>query len=120
MVTKQELANKVQEVFIMRNYLIQIWLCVILILTLSQTNHPCPSICQALYHREVNCRNNNNNSTNNRRNGELDPEVTLQFLKSAIYYFFTDRDNAKGHLRAIESILGYSDSERYNIGKVIK
>ncbi|XP_050715843.1 protein quick-to-court-like isoform X3 [Eriocheir sinensis] len=76
---------------------------------------------QALYHREVNCRNNNNNnSTNNRRNGELDPEVTLQFLKSAIYYFFTDRDNAKGHLRAIESILGYSDSERYNIGKVIK
>lgn len=76
---------------------------------------------KALYHREVNCRNNNNNnSTNNRRNGELDPEVTLQFLKSAIYYFFTDRDNAKGHLRAIESILGYSDSERYNIGKVIK
>uniref|UniRef100_A0A0P4W162 GRIP domain-containing protein n=2 Tax=Scylla olivacea TaxID=85551 RepID=A0A0P4W162_SCYOL len=75
---------------------------------------------KALYHREINCRNNNNNSTGGRRNGELDPEVTLQFLKSAIYYFFTDRDNAKGHLRAIESILGYSDSERYNIGKVIK
>lgn len=75
---------------------------------------------KALYHREINCRNNNNNSTAGRRNGELDPEVTLQFLKSAIYYFFTDRDNAKGHLRAIESILGYSDSERYNIGKVIK
>ncbi|XP_045138612.1 uncharacterized protein LOC123520449 isoform X5 [Portunus trituberculatus] len=76
---------------------------------------------QALYHREINCRNNNNNNTAaGRRNGELDPEVTLQFLKSAIYYFFTDRDNAKGHLRAIESILGYSDSERYNIGKVIK
>ncbi|XP_071534233.1 protein quick-to-court-like isoform X13 [Panulirus ornatus] len=74
---------------------------------------------QALYHREIACRNNNNNSSTN-RNGELDPEVTLQFLKSAIYYFLTDKDNSRGHLRAIESILGYSDSERYNIDKVIK
>ncbi|XP_071534221.1 protein quick-to-court-like isoform X4 [Panulirus ornatus] len=74
---------------------------------------------KALYHREIACRNNNNNSSTN-RNGELDPEVTLQFLKSAIYYFLTDKDNSRGHLRAIESILGYSDSERYNIDKVIK
>ncbi|XP_042223444.1 location of vulva defective 1-like isoform X6 [Homarus americanus] len=78
---------------------------------------------QALYHREVASRNNNNNNNNSsstNRNGELDPEVTLQFLKSAIYYFLTDKDNSKGHLRAIESILGYSDSERYNIDKVVK
>lgn len=87
---------------------------------LSRTEEELEKV-KALYHREINCRNNNNNNnTAGRRNGELDPEVTLQFLKSAIYYFFTDRDNAKGHLRAIESILGYSDSERYNIGKVIK
>lgn len=46
--------------------------------------------------------------------------MTLQFLKSAIYYFLTDKDNSRGHLRAIESILGYTDSERYNIDKVAK
>lgn len=74
---------------------------------------------QALYHREIACRNNNNNNSIT-RNGELDPEVTLQFLKSAIYYFLTDKDNSRGHLRAIESILGYTDSERYNIDKVAK
>ncbi|XP_064102585.1 protein quick-to-court-like isoform X7 [Macrobrachium nipponense] len=70
---------------------------------------------KVLYHREVANRNNNKY-----RNGELDPEVTLQFLKSAIYYFLTDKDNAKGHLRAIESILGYTDSERHLIDKVVK
>ncbi|XP_066950570.1 protein quick-to-court isoform X22 [Macrobrachium rosenbergii] len=70
---------------------------------------------KVLYHREVANRNNNKY-----RNGELDPEVTLQFLKSAIYYFLTDKDNAKGHLRAIESILGYTDSERHLIDKVTK
>ncbi|KAK8742557.1 hypothetical protein OTU49_001956 [Cherax quadricarinatus] len=75
---------------------------------------------QALYHREVACRNNNNNGSSITKNGELDPEVTLQFLKSAIYYFLTDKDNSRGHLRAIESILGYTDSERYNIDKVVK
>ncbi|XP_063614466.1 protein quick-to-court-like [Penaeus indicus] len=84
---------------------------------------------QALYRRELAYRNNNNNNNNHNnhhnnnsssRNGELDPEVTLQFLKSAIYYFLTDKDNSKGHLRAIESILGYSDSERHNIDKVVK
>ncbi|XP_068214627.1 protein quick-to-court isoform X10 [Palaemon carinicauda] len=71
---------------------------------------------QVLYHREVANRTNNNKY----RNGELDPEVTLQFLKSAIYYFLTDKDNAKGHRRAIESILGYTDSERHLIDKVAK
>ncbi|XP_066992581.2 protein quick-to-court isoform X2 [Anabrus simplex] len=47
--------------------------------------------------------------------GELDPEITLQFLKSAIYYFLTDKENHQGHLNAIASILGYNESERINI-----
>lgn len=44
-----------------------------------------------------------------------DPEATLQFLKSAVYYFLTDRDNHVEHLRAIENILGFSAAERQNI-----
>ncbi|GAB0086802.1 uncharacterized protein DMENIID0001_009850 [Sergentomyia squamirostris] len=47
----------------------------------------------------------------------VDPEVTLQFLKSAIYYFLTDKENSQGHLNAIESILGFSDLEKSNIDK---
>lgn len=42
---------------------------------------------------------------------KIDPEITLQFLKSAIYYFLTDRENTQGHLKAIQSILGFSESE---------
>jgi GRIP domain len=49
--------------------------------------------------------------------GKVDPEVTLQFLKSAIYYFLTDKDNSCGHLNAIESILGFTDAERKQISK---
>lgn len=42
-----------------------------------------------------------------------DPTVTLQFLKTAVYYFLTDRaENTFDHLSAIESILGFSDQER--------
>lgn len=48
---------------------------------------------------------------------DLDPEVTLQFLKSAIYYFLTDKENHRGHLRAIESILGFSNDEISDINK---
>lgn len=48
---------------------------------------------------------------------KIDPEVTLQFLKSAIYYFLTDKENNQGHLRAIQSILGFSESEINNIDK---
>uniref|UniRef100_A0AAG5DRB2 GRIP domain-containing protein n=1 Tax=Anopheles atroparvus TaxID=41427 RepID=A0AAG5DRB2_ANOAO len=48
---------------------------------------------------------------------KVDPEVTLQFLKSAIYYFLTDKENSQGHLNAIESILGFSDAERSSIDK---
>jgi len=44
-----------------------------------------------------------------------DPEATLQFLKSAVYYFLTDRDNHLQHLRAIENILGFSQQERLDI-----
>lgn len=52
--------------------------------------------------------------------GEMDPEITLQFLKSAIYYFLTDKENHQGHLNAIESILGYSENERLNIEKLYR
>ncbi|KAF6212954.1 hypothetical protein GE061_010667 [Apolygus lucorum] len=48
---------------------------------------------------------------------EQDAEVTLQFLKSAVYYFLTDRENATGHLAAIQSILGFSGDEKSAIEK---
>ncbi|XP_036328277.1 uncharacterized protein LOC118740730 isoform X2 [Rhagoletis pomonella] len=47
----------------------------------------------------------------------VDPEVTLQFLKSAIYYFLTDKENSQGHLQAIESILEFTEAEKQNINK---
>lgn len=47
----------------------------------------------------------------------VDPEITLQFLKSAIYYFLTDKENSQGHLKAIESILGFSEKEKKCIEK---
>ncbi|XP_041982029.1 uncharacterized protein YGR130C isoform X2 [Aricia agestis] len=47
----------------------------------------------------------------------IDPEVTLQFLKSAIYYFLTDPENHQGHLNAIENILGFTETEKKNIRK---
>ncbi|XP_029176076.1 uncharacterized protein LOC114944348 isoform X1 [Nylanderia fulva] len=52
--------------------------------------------------------------------GSLDPEITLQFLKSAIYYFLTDKENHHGHLNAIESILGFTDAEKHNIDKLYR
>lgn len=48
---------------------------------------------------------------------KIDPEITLQFLKSAIYYFLTDKENSQGHLRAIQSILGFTPTEISNIEK---
>ncbi|KAJ8953578.1 hypothetical protein NQ318_003000, partial [Aromia moschata] len=48
---------------------------------------------------------------------KIDPEITLQFLKSAIYYFLTDKENSQGHLKAIQSILGFSANEILNIDK---
>lgn len=47
----------------------------------------------------------------------VDPEITLQFLKSAIYYFLTDKENSQGHLNAIESILGFTEKEKESIEK---
>lgn len=41
-----------------------------------------------------------------------DSEMTLQFLKSAFYYYLTDPSNTTGHLNAILSILRYSESEK--------
>ncbi|XP_050682273.1 protein quick-to-court isoform X2 [Leptidea sinapis] len=51
------------------------------------------------------------------RKSNVDPEITLQFLKSAIYYFLTDPENHQGHLNAIENILGFTDAEKQNIRK---
>ncbi|XP_013772140.1 uncharacterized protein LOC106457298 [Limulus polyphemus] len=46
-------------------------------------------------------------------------EYTLKFLKDAVYYFLVDKDN-KNHLRAIESILGFSEKEKETVAKVLK
>ncbi|XP_071051786.1 protein quick-to-court isoform X2 [Onthophagus taurus] len=48
---------------------------------------------------------------------KIDPEITLQFLKSAIYYFLTDKENSQGHLKAIQSILGFTPAEINQIDK---
>jgi hypothetical protein len=66
---------------------------------------------QAMYRRIVETRTGR---------GEMDPEITLQLLKSAIYYILTDKENLKGHLNAIESILGYNENERLTIEKVYR
>ncbi|XP_036138306.1 uncharacterized protein LOC105838914 isoform X2 [Monomorium pharaonis] len=63
---------------------------------------------KAMYRRIVEAKSNQ---------GSLDAEITLQFLKSAIYYFLTDKENHHGHLNAIESILGFTDAERHNIDR---
>lgn len=47
-----------------------------------------------------------------------DAEMTLRFLKSALFHFLTDTSNSKDHLIAIESILGYSEDEKNRIEKV--
>lgn len=46
-------------------------------------------------------------------------EYTLKFLKDAVYYYLTEKDN-RGHLQAIESILGFSDVEKKNVAKAIR
>lgn len=66
---------------------------------------------KAMYRRIIEARNNQ---------GALDPEITLQFLKSAIYYFLTDKENHHGHLNAIESILGFTEIEKHNIDKIYR
>ncbi|XP_076676785.1 GRIP domain-containing protein quick-to-court isoform X3 [Andrena cerasifolii] len=66
---------------------------------------------KAMYRRIIEARSNQ---------GALDPEITLQFLKSAIYYFLTDKENHQGHLNAIESILGFTDAEKHNIDRIYR
>jgi len=46
-----------------------------------------------------------------------DAEMTLQFLRSAFYYYLTDPSNTTGHLNAILSILRYSEAEKTVIEK---
>lgn len=50
----------------------------------------------------------------------MDPNVKLQFLKSAIFYFLTssDQSNSDIHLNAIESILEFSEAEKDLIHKI--
>ncbi|XP_050302282.1 protein quick-to-court isoform X2 [Anthonomus grandis grandis] len=62
---------------------------------------------KAMYRQLMEAKNRN----------KIDPEITLQFLKSAIYYFLTDKENSHGHLKAIQSILGFTPSEIANIDK---
>ncbi|CAG9864540.1 unnamed protein product [Phyllotreta striolata] len=62
---------------------------------------------KAMYRQLIEMKNKN----------KIDPEITLQFLKSAVYYFLTDKENSQGHLKAIQSILGFSPSEISNIEK---
>ncbi|UYV60271.1 hypothetical protein LAZ67_1000661 [Cordylochernes scorpioides] len=47
------------------------------------------------------------------------PDYTLPFLKDAMFYFLTERDNQQ-HLRAIQNILGFSDKEREAVSKSLK
>jgi hypothetical protein len=79
----------------------------------AETTSDCEifNFLQAMYRRIVETRTGK---------GEMDPEITLQFLKSAIYYFLTDKENHQGHLNAIESILGYNENERLTIEKVYR
>ncbi|XP_066261474.1 protein quick-to-court-like isoform X1 [Euwallacea similis] len=62
---------------------------------------------KAMYRQLMEAKNRN----------KIDPEITLQFLKSAFYYFLTDKENTHGHLKAIQSILGFSPNEISNIDK---
>ncbi|KAL3272764.1 hypothetical protein HHI36_014225 [Cryptolaemus montrouzieri] len=62
---------------------------------------------KAMYRQLIEAKNKN----------KIDPEITLQFLKSAIYYFLTDKENTVGHLKAIQSILGFNQNEISNIDK---
>lgn len=48
---------------------------------------------------------------------ERQAEYTLRFLKDAVYYFLTDRSDCRGHLSAIQSILGFSEAERAAVAK---
>lgn len=52
----------------------------------------------------------------------MDPNVKLQILKSAIFYFLTstDKANSEIHLNAIENILEFTDSEKLRIEKIKK
>ncbi|XP_057671906.1 protein quick-to-court isoform X1 [Diorhabda carinulata] len=56
---------------------------------------------KAMYRQLIEAKNKN----------KIDPEITLQFLKSAVYYFLTDKENSQGHLKAIQSILGFTPNE---------
>ncbi|GAB6019646.1 hypothetical protein CHUAL_001204 [Chamberlinius hualienensis] len=62
---------------------------------------------KALYRREL-----------YKRSDGIESEMTLRFLKDVIYHFLTNKDS-RDHLRAIENIMGYTDSERMNIERSV-
>lgn len=51
------------------------------------------------------------------RANDRQAEYTLRFLKDAVFYFLTDRTDCRGHLNAIQSILGFSEAERAAVAK---
>ena len=52
------------------------------------------------------------NETLRNNSHPADPIITLQFLRSAIFYLFTDSENYAQHVAAIQSILRFSPEER--------
>lgn len=51
---------------------------------------------------------------------KIDPEVKLQFLKSAVFYFLTtlDKEASEAHLNVIESLLDFSENEKQFISRI--
>ncbi|XP_037082304.1 uncharacterized protein LOC119102959 [Pollicipes pollicipes] len=49
---------------------------------------------------------------------EMDPPMRLQFLKSAVFHYLTDREEYAGHMRAISAVLQFSDWERQEVERV--
>ncbi|KAG8180471.1 hypothetical protein JTE90_002003 [Oedothorax gibbosus] len=53
-----------------------------------------------------------------RVSGDRQAEYTLRFLKDAVFYFLTKKD--REHLKAIQSILGFTEAERTAVHKATK
>ena len=48
----------------------------------------------------------------------MDPPMRLQFLKSAVFHYLTDKDDYVGHMRAISAVLQFSEWERQEVERV--
>lgn len=87
---------------------------------LHRTEHELEEV-KELYRCELyRCRGTSHNQPlNGQFTVDRQAEYTLKFLKDAFYYYLTEKDN-RGHLKAIESILGFSDKERLSISKAVR